>query len=200
MPPELTQMSADRKTDAAAAADRWCLTAGLLSRVTRGSDHGQAKGYVRQHKNFSRTVSHSEDSFTLIATLQLASKFWRAAVPQRSREDRAWLNHMGRERQGFFLKFKAVSAGSEGKFKATCSFPDIKSLSEKKVIKYLFWFTHSFIQCRMCQAPRLTQFHDQDILVTLLFRRILRTGKNGENTNLPFNSNILWLRKPSPLW
>ena len=75
MPPELTQMSADTKTDAAAAADRWCFTAGFLSRVMRGSDQGQAKGYVRRHKNFSRPISHSEDSFMLITTLQFASKF-----------------------------------------------------------------------------------------------------------------------------
>lgn len=184
MPPELTQMSADTKTDAAAAADRWCFTAGFLSRVMRGSDQGQAKGYVRRHKNFSRPISHSEDSFMLITTLQFASKFWRAAVPQRSWEDHAWLNHMGRERQGFFLKFKVVSAGSEGKFKATCSFPDIKSLSENKVISTSSDSpTHSFnVPC-----ARHHVWHNSMIKPSwwqrLLSRRILRTGKNGENTD-----------------
>lgn len=38
VPQDLTQTSGDTKTDAA-AADRWCLTAGFLSRVMRGSDH-----------------------------------------------------------------------------------------------------------------------------------------------------------------
>ena len=159
----------------------------VLSRVMRGSDHGQAKGCVRRHKNFSRAISHSEDSFMLITTLQFASKFWRAAVPQRSWEDHAWLNHMGRERQVFFLKFKAVSAGSEGKFKATCSFPDIKSLSENKVMS-----TSSNSPTHLFSVPcaRHHVWHNSMIKSSwwqrLLSRRILRTGKNGENTNFTF--------------
>ena len=92
---ELTQMSAATRTDAA-AADRWCFTAGFLSGVMRGSDHGQAKGYVHHRKNFHCTISHSKDSFMLITTsLQFAPKFWRAAVPQRSWEDHARLHPDG---------------------------------------------------------------------------------------------------------
>lgn len=118
VPQELTQMSADTKTDAA-AADRWCFTAGFLSRVMRGSDHRQAKGYMHQQKNFHCTVSHPKDSFMLI-TISLSflpviflqssnGLLW----PKDQEKAMLCLIQMHKERQEeFFLKFSAVSARS----------------------------------------------------------------------------------------
>lgn len=70
VPQELTQMSADTKTGAA-AADKWCFTAGSLSRVMRGSDHRQTK---RNCKSYKRQ-SDASNNITIICTSHFPPKF-----------------------------------------------------------------------------------------------------------------------------
>lgn len=108
----------------------------------------------------------------------------------------------GQGKTRVLLKFKVVSAGSEGKFKATCSFPDIKSLSENKVISTSSDSptTHS-----MSHVPGTT-FDTIPWSSHLGDRGYFPAGSWGQGRmekiqTLPLNSNIsLWLLKPSSLW
>lgn len=192
---ELTQMSAATRTDAA-AADRWCFTAGFLSGVMRGSDHGQAKGYVHHRKNFHCTISHSKDSFMLITTsLQFAPKFWRAAVPQRSCwEDHARLHPDGQgktrvlfEVQGYFSRIWCPVWNHM----LLCwhQEPLVTIKSEMPLLIHsLIHATSQVPDTIFNTVPWSSHLGDRDSFTAGPWGQ----GKNGDNTNFTFWQRVLW--------
>lgn len=185
-PQMLAQMSANTKTDAS-AIDRWCFTAGFLSRVMRGSDRGQAKGYVRRHKNFPGTISHSKDSPMLITTsLQFAPvTFLQSSEgllwPKDHEKPVPCFIRIHKGRQEFLLKFSAVSArsGATSKPRMCHLLASRPSGVNKLITASSDSLTHSFIHSKSHMPyTGLDTIHDQAfLLVEVTLSWAMKAGK-----------------------
>lgn len=149
-----------------------------------------AQEFPSHRKSFTRQF-HASNSLTTIWTNDFPPKFWRIAMSQRSWEDRAWLNPDGQGKTRFFLKFKAVSAGSEGKFKDTRLFPGIRGLKWQSrrclfLIHALIHSTSRVPDTMSNTIPSSSHLGDRGYVTAGHGGQ----GKSGENTNFIFQQKV----------